>query len=217
MEIEGVDPVYKFEGYDEIKPKIGKDNGFELDGNKIITLSFEEAKYLHQFENRVIIGDKTDLILNDNKLSACNFGDYAYYELENGSFVRYEEKKATNFPDVSYEEVRSAPVNPTYFYEFHLKHHEDFGRRKLHFYNINLTDGSDGYLNIRYYGDVAQLYLDGEMYDDHFYNGTDWYVPVKDLVGKKIVLIIAEDTNDIYVDIPLEKPYGIIELKIFDR
>ncbi|MBQ4153654.1 MAG: beta-galactosidase [Clostridia bacterium] len=217
MEIEGVDPVYKFEGYDEIKPTVGKDNGFELDGNKIITLSFEEAQYLHQFGDRIIIGDKTDLVLNGDVLSACNFGDYAYYELEDGKFVRYEKKVATSFPKVSYEEVQSAPVDPTYFYEFHLKHHKDGGRRKLHFYNINLTEGSDGYLNIRYYGDVAQLYLDGKIYDDHFYNGTNWYVPVKDLVGKKIVLIIAEDSKDLYVDIPLKEPYGIIEMKICDR
>lgn len=38
-------------------------------------------------------------------------------------------------------------------------------------YTIDLPDSRSGILNIRYYGDCARLYADGQLIDDNFYNG----------------------------------------------
>lgn len=218
VEIEGVEPTYKFNGKEIISAKTGKDNGFEIDGQKFITLTLEEAKHLCQFGDRILIGDNCDLVDNLGEIRACNFGSFAYYEYSNGKFIRTAIEKECNLPkEISYKEVRTAPVNPRFFSNFHNMHKDVGGRRKLHFYDIEIGDGTDGFLFIDYSGDSAQLYLDGEMYEDHHYTGRSWPIPVKDLVGKKIILIIAEYTKDIYVDIEPKTVAGIDKLEIRDR
>ena len=218
VEIEGVEPVYKFQGKEEIKAQLGKENGFVLDGQTFITLKIEEAKYLCQFGNRTFMGDGCDLLMKGEEILACNMGDFAYYEYINGEFVHTEVKGEYNAPaSVTYKEVSTAVINPVHLWSLHNMCKKRDCRRKLHYYEIEIAEGNDGYLYIDYSGDSAQLYLDGEMYDDNFYTGISWIVPVKDLQGKKIVLVIAEYTKDIYVDIPVKQVAGIDKLTISDR
>ena len=72
--------------------------------------------------------------------------------------------------------------------------------RKIKYYELTVTN-CNGYVHIGYSGDSAQLYYDGKMSDDNFYNGTEWVIPAKYLFNRKVILAIAEYTDDIYVDI----------------
>ena len=66
---------------------------------------------------------------------------------------------------VTFKEIKSAPVNPRFFYNFHNMHGKVGGRRKLHYFEITLSEGNEGYLFIDYSGDSAQMYLDGQIYE----------------------------------------------------
>lgn len=217
--IDGIEPIYKFKGKESISAEIGKEKGFELEGCKFITLSVDEAKYICQFEDRILFGDGCDLMQDYlGNIKAANFGSFGYFEYIDGSYNYTKVNQKCNIPKkISYVEIESAPVDPRYFYAFHNMHKDYGGRRKLHFYEIDIEDGTDGYLFIDYSGDSAQLYLDGEIYEDNHYTGRLWPLPIKDLAGKKIVLVIAEYTNDIYVDIEPKQIVGIDNLLIRDR
>lgn len=218
VEIDGIETIYKFKNKDAIVAKSGKGNGFEIDGQKFITLTIEEAKYTFQFGERLLIGDGCDLIDDLGEIKGVNFGSFSYYEFIDGVFIYNKIEKLCNLPtNVTFKEIQSAPVNPQFFYNFHNMHGKVGGRRKLHFFEITLSEGDEGYLFIDYSGDSAQLYLDGEIYEDNYYTGRSWPIPVKDIVGKNIVLIIAEYTEDIYVEIKPKQIAGIDKIEIRDR
>ncbi len=214
VEIPGVEPVFKFEGEDPIVAKVGKDNGFEFGGTTIVTLTMEEASRLSKYGERIIIGDGADIVLDGDEIKACNFGDFAYFEYENKSFVRYEVKKEMKLATVSYKEIESAVVDPLFFYE--LQGFCEKGRRALHYFDIEVK-GTDGYVYLDYIGDSAQLFVDGKIFDDHFYNGTTWILAAKDLAEKDVKLVVAEFTYDVIIDENPDKPYGIESLKVLDR
>lgn len=217
LAIEGIAPVYQFSGKAPILASVGKDNGFTLDGNTFITLSLEEALYLNQFGDQIVIGDGADLIKDGDTIKACNEGGFAYYVLENDGFIRKEVSGEFKAATVTYQEVRTAPVDPRFFYNFHNMAKTPSKRRKLHFYELEITGGDGGYLYLDYSGDSAQIYTDGVIYDDHHYNGMSWILPLCDLAGKKITLVLAEYTKDIYVDIEPKQICGIDQITVCDR
>lgn len=217
MEIDGIEPIFKFEGKDAVKATVGKDNSFNVDGEVFITLTKNESKYLHNFNGKILIGNNADLVIDGEEIRACNVGAYAYWELDEGKF-NYKKfdgkfKKAT----VSFKEVRIAPVDPRFFYILHNLASTRSKRRPLHFFELEITGGDEGYLYIDYSGDSAQIYADGKIYDDHFYNGMSWILPVKELVGKKLYMVIAEYTKDIYVDIEPKTACSIDNITVSDR
>ena len=217
LKIDGIEPIYKFDGKEAIKAEVGKNSGFNVDGYTFITLTKEEAMYLYQFGNRILIGDNCDLVINGDSVTACNEGTYSYYEYKNGDFEYVKKDGKFQKAEVSIKEVRIAPVDPRFFHNLHNMATAKSKRRKLHFFEILLSGGSNGYLYVDYSGDSAQIYTDGEIYDEHFYNGMSWILPVSDLKDKKLYMVIAEYTKDIYVDIEPKTVCSIDSIEVKDR
>lgn len=220
VEIEGVKPIYKLEGKEEIAATLGKDNGFTVDGHTFVTLTLDEAKHITQSGDKLYIGDNCDILVDGDKIFAAQISDFTYFEFANGKFEERNGKGKKFVPaTVTYKETRECNVDPKYLYYFHKKHASPDGRRKLHFYDINIEGGSgDGYLNIRYSGDSAQLYVDGTLYEDSMYIGADWMLPMCDLVGKKLKLIIAEYTaGEFYVEVEPKSNISIDSLTVVEK
>ncbi len=209
-EIEGVEPVYRFRGEEAMVATLGKDNGFDKGGVRFITLTQSEAEHIFKFEDKVYIADDCELVCDMGRIKKAGFGVGAYFEYDGGSFIRRATGQEVRLATVSVKQVEGADVDTTYQYEllenFHLRGENIFkfdsymAERKLAYYELSVSNPY-GYVHIAYSGDTAQLYYDGKLCDDHFYNGMEWVVPAKHMYGKKVVLIISEYTHDIYVDV----------------
>lgn len=214
LSVPGIEPVYDFEGYEPITAKIGINNGFKINGITFITLSLEEALSLYRIDGKVYICDNADLISENGKISAAGYGEYIYKAYENGKFVTYKTGMVAPLAKVSFNQIENADIDTKYFYEMQKQLDEEnkcyrLANRQMKYYDLSV-DSENGYLYIDYQGDSAQLYVDGELFDDHFYNGIQWIVPAEKLYNKKVIMVVAEYLNDIYTDI---KPHDSCKLE----
>ncbi len=86
MEIPGIKPEFKFEDGNIIKlDKVSKDNVIELNGLRIVVLSYDEARFLRKIDGRILLGKYADLYLLDGEVKSVQPGNYSYYEW-NGKF-----------------------------------------------------------------------------------------------------------------------------------
>ena len=212
-EILGVKPVYKVDG-EIIEAQVGKRNGFVKDGVRFITLSHDEAKSLYKFDGNVYFGIDCDLLYDLGQIRPIDIGVYEYlkFNAKDGSFERLVAGKDLPLAEVEVKEIEKPQLDERFFYEL-FENCRPVGNkawrdleyfmvdRKLKFYSIKVSN-PNGFVYIDYCGDTAQLYYDGKMCDDNFYNGMKWAINAKHMYGKEVVLVISEYTHDIYVDIP---------------
>ncbi len=209
-EIEGVVPVYKFKGEEEFTAALGKENGFIKDGIKFITLTENEARHIFKFENKVYIADDCELVYDMGEIRLAHLGEGRYFQYDGNSFVEHTVGDAVELAEISVTQVEKADIDKKYMYElfenFHFRGENIFKfdsymvDRKLAYFELSVSN-SNGYVHIAYSGDTAQLYYDGKLCDDNFYNGMEWVVPAKHFYDKKVILVISEYTHDIYVDV----------------
>ena len=93
------------------------------------------------------------------------------------------------------------------------KNRYDIVKREMQYYKLTVT-GEDGWLYVDYYGDSAQIYVNGELFDDHFYNGVPWILPAKALSGQSVVLVIAASRNDFYTEHPPKVPCSLNNIAV---
>ncbi len=208
-EIGGVKPVYKFADGTTVSAEVGKDKGFCRAGVTFITLTAEEADRLYKLDGTVYIGEGRDLVIDNGRVLPTGYGEATYYRYAGGAFETLTCGENVTLATVVCKEVSDPEVDKTYQYELRKNRDYRAGKkgeyymagRKLKYYEISVSSPY-GYVYIEYSGDSGQLYYDGEMRDDDFYNGQPWIVPAEYMYGKKVVLALAEYTHDIYVDIP---------------
>ncbi len=216
--INGVEPIYKFCGENEFTAEIGKDKGFEKNGVKFITLTEEEARHIFKFEDKIYIADDCDILCDMGEIKIAGYGIGRYHEYDGNSFVEKTVGEEVQLAEINVREVENLDIDKTYQYELfenlHLygetvwKFDPYLVDRKVAYWELSV-DNPNGYIHIKFSGDTAQLYYDGKMCDDCFYNGMDWIVPAKHFYGKKVILAISEYTHDIYVDVPPKSNLGI--------
>ncbi len=211
-EIKGIEPIFKFKD-ETLTAEIGKKNSILKDAVRFVVLSEEEARLLYKFDGRVYFGIDCDLIYDCGEVKILGGGVGEYLAYNNGSYERFEIGEELDLADVFVSEIDEPELDKTYFYQlFENGRHYDPTRewsgiesysvdRKLRFFKLKVTTPV-GNVHIQYSGDNAQLYYNGKMSDDHFYNGMEWVVPAKHMFEKDVVLVIAEYTHDIYVDVP---------------
>ena len=157
-------------------PNIKAEYKFSKGSANIVTVPFENAKYMRKLNGTVYIG------------GGCNL-----YE-ENGQ-IHFETLKigqSAKQSNVEITGVENAPFEPKYKEELCIG-----GERELTWKKINV-DGGYGFAEIDYVGDVAQIYADGELVADDYYYGKTWRVPCKLLYGKECYMVISEMKDDFY-------------------
>ncbi len=156
-------------------------------------------------------------MFDGDQLKVCNFEGFSYFEFNGNQFDKKEVAGSVNLPDVTYKELNPDSINPEFLYELQEFTNPPNKRRKLYYYKIDVSGGEDGYIHFNYYGDSAQLYIDGEMFDDNYYTSRTWSFAAKALVNKDVSLVVAEYTEDTVVeDVPKEK-FGIESIIVSDR
>ena len=210
-EIKGVKPVYRVKNKAAFTAEVGKDNGFVLDGFRFITLTDREAECLYKFEDAVYIARDCDLISDEDGVRSVGFSSGICDRYDDGTYTEITVGKDYELAEVQVREVENPDIDTRYQYEFFKNRDCSKGKngkwytvdRKIRYYEISVSN-KNGYVYIDYSGDSAQLYYDGVMSDDDFYTGNRWILPAEHFYGKKVILAIAEYTNDIYIEVPMK-------------
>ena len=173
-------------------PNIKAEYKFSKGSANIVTVPFENAKYMRKLNGTVYIGGGCNLYEENGQIHSVEDGEYICQKWNGSEFETVKIGQSAKQSNVEITGVENAPFEPKYKEELCIG-----GERKLTWKKINV-DGRYGFAEIDYVGDVAQIYADGELVADDYYYGKTWRVPCKLLYGKECYMVISEMKDDFY-------------------
>lgn len=173
-------------------PNIKAEYKFSKGSANIVTVPFENAKYMRKLNGTVYIGGGCNLYEENGQIHSVEDGEYIYQKWNGSEFETVKIVQSAKQSNVEITGVENAPFEPKYKEELCIG-----GERELTWKKINV-DGGYGFAEIDYVGDVAQIYADGELVADDYYYGKTWRVPCKLLYGKECYMVISEMKDDFY-------------------
>lgn len=173
-------------------PNIKAEYKFSKGSANIVTVPFENAKYMRKLNGTVYIGGGCNLYEENGQIRSVEDGEYICQKWNGSEFETLKIGQSAKQSNVEIKGVENAPFEPKYKEELCIG-----GERKLTWKKINV-DGRYGFAEIDYVGDVAQIYADGELVADDYYYGKTWRVPCKLLYGKECYMVISEMKDDFY-------------------
>lgn len=186
--IPNVEPEFKIGG------EIIRNDDFEKDNIRIITLPFEKAEKLRRLEGKLYIGIDCNLYMEDGRVKSAENGSYQYLEWNGEEFLKHSVEVDFTEPEVKMTAVKDPGFAPEYIYELQMG-----GERKISWYKLEVK-GSEGFVRLSYTGDAAQLYADSKLVADEYFYGSDWLVPSKLLEGKDVYFGYSELKDDCYLE-----------------
>ena len=186
-EIPNIQAEYKFGDR-----QVFNDNIIEYHGVRIVTVSFDRAKYMRKLSGTVYIGDRCNLYEENGKIYSAEDGDFECVKWNGSEFEAFTVNQPYRKTNIIIEDTVDAPFNPKYKEELSIG-----GDRKITWKKIS-ADSAYGFAEISYTGDTAQLYVDGELAADDYYYGKPWRVPCKIIYGKECYIAISEIKDDFY-------------------
>lgn len=173
-------------------PNIKAEYKFSKGSANIVTVPFENAKYMRKLNGTVYIGGGCNLYEENGQIHSVEDGKYICQKWNGSEFETVKIGQSAKQSNVEITGVENAPFEPKYKEELCIG-----GERELTWKKINV-DGGYGFAEIDYVGDVAQIYADGELVADDYYYGKTWRVPCKLLYGKECYMVISEMKEDFY-------------------
>ena len=173
-------------------PNIKAECKFSKGSANIVTVPFENAKYMRKLNGTVYIGGGCNLYEENGQIHSVEDGEYICQKWNGSEFETLKIGQSAKQSNVEITGVENAPFEPKYKEELCIG-----GERELTWKKINV-DGGYGFAEIDYVGDVAQIYADGELVADDYYYGKTWRVPCKLLYGKECYMVISEMKEDFY-------------------
>ena len=173
-------------------PNIKAEYKFSKGSANIVTVPFENAKYMRKLNGTVYIGGGCNLYEENGQIRSVEDGEYICQKWNGSEFETIKIGQSAKQSNVEITGVENAPFEPKYKEELCIG-----GERKLTWKKI-YVDGGYGFAEIDYVGDVAQIYADGELVADDYYYGKTWRVPCKLLYGKECYMVISEMKDDFY-------------------
>lgn len=173
-------------------PNIKAEYKFSKGSANIVTVPFENAKYMRKLNGTVYIGGGCNLYEENGQIHSVEDGGYICQKWNGSEFETLKIGQSAKQSNVEITGVENAPFEPKYKEELCIG-----GERELTWKKINV-DGGYGFAEIDYVGDVAQIYADGELVADDYYYGKTWRVPCKLLYGKECYMVISEMKDDFY-------------------
>ena len=171
-------------------PNIKAEYKFSKGSANIVTVPFENAKYMRKLNGTVYIGGGCNLYEENGQIHSVEDGEYICQKWNGSEFETLTIVQSAKQSNVEITVVENAPFEPKYKEELCIG-----GERELTWKKINV-DGGYGFAEIDYVGDVAQIYADGELVADDYYYGKTWRVPCKLLYGKECYMVISEMKDD---------------------
>lgn len=197
MEIPGVKAEFLFEDGNVLSlESSSRDNIISVNGIKIVLLPYDDARFFRKIDGRVFIGNKADIYVEDGVVKAVEPGIHTYYEWE-GKFVKHT--VGTEFINASLtitdcDEQFEIPE----MFKSELNIESDVPR-KITWKKLSV-DSDEGFVEINEKYDVAQVYADGKLVADYYYEGRNWRLPAVLLYGRECYLVMSELKDDIYIE-----------------
>ncbi len=173
-------------------PNIKAEYKFSKGSANIVTVPFENAKYMRKLNGTVYICGGCNLYEENGQIYSVEDGEYICQKWNGSEFETLTIVQSAKQSNVEITGVENAPFEPKYKEELCIG-----GERELTWKKINV-DGRYGFAEIDYVGDVAQIYADGGLVADDYYYGKTWRVPCKLLYGKECYMVISEMKDDFY-------------------
>ena len=173
-------------------PNIKAEYKFSKGSANIVTVPFENAKYMRKLNGTVYIGGGCNLYEENGQIHSVEDGEYICQKWNGSEFETLTIVQSAKQSNVEITVVENAPFEPKYKEELCIG-----GERELTWKKINV-DGGYGFAEIDYVGDVAQIYADGELVADDYYYGNTWREPCKLLYGKECYMVLSEMKDDFY-------------------
>lgn len=185
-EIPNINAEYKING------EIYTDKIIECNGIKIVTLSFDDARYTRKLSGTVYIGGGCNLYEENGKIVSAEDGEYKCRKWNGSEFEVFAVNQPCGNTEVKIEDISYEPFVPAYAEELNIG-----GDRKRGWKRISVNSDY-GFAEINYKGDAAQIYADGELVADDYWYGRPWRVPCRLLNGRECYMVISEMKNDFY-------------------
>ncbi|MGN0107916.1 MAG: beta-galactosidase [Hominilimicola sp.] len=173
-------------------PNIKAEYKFTDEKADIVTIPFEQARYMRKLLGTVYIGGGCDLYEENGKIYSAQDGEYECMRWNGSEFEKFIVNQPCRETNVTIDDIETAPFEPKYKEELCIG-----GERSLSWKKITV-DSDYGFAEIRYTGDTAQIYADRQLIADDYYYGKPWRVPCRLLYGKECYMVISEMTDDFY-------------------
>ena len=173
-------------------PNIKAEYKFSKGSANIVTVPFENAKYMRKLNGTVYIGGGCNLYEENGQIHSVEDGEYICQKWNGSEFETLKIGQSAKQSNVEITGVENAPFEPKYKEELCIGGERELTWKKIY------VDGRYGFAEIDYVGDVAQIYADGELVADDYYYGETWRVPCKLLYGKECYMVISEMKDDFY-------------------
>ncbi len=196
-EIPGISAVYyakNSSGETKVfEPESGEVISFK-DGTRIVTLSWNDAKYLRKLDGQVYVGEGVNLYEEHGVIYAIEEGSFAYRKWNGHSCEHISVEKHTNPGEFSIEDVEAA---------FDLPYPEELtigGPRHITWKKLSVTSDF-GFVEINETYDAAQIYKNGQLVADNYYTNEVWRVPASLIYGGESYLVMSELKDDCYIEL----------------
>ncbi|MCH5212667.1 MAG: beta-galactosidase [Oscillospiraceae bacterium] len=191
--IDGIEPKFRFTDGTEFTAKPGKENELYHNGIKIITLTWNEARYARKLNGTLYISDGSD-IYYDGTIKPAASGECVYYHWNGEQFIANTTKNIKETALLIFEDT-DEPYKPSQPYELEIG-----AKRELIWKKLKATT-PDGFVEIPFEYDCAQIYIDNILVADNFWYGAPWRIPAKLIYGKDAYLVMSEIKNDFYKEV----------------
>ncbi len=195
-QIPGVNAVYRFAEGEEAAPVAGFDSAFKVGKLRVVTLSWDQARYARRLGGELYVGEDCDLYERDGEILAVAGGVFAYRKWTGSGFECFRGGCETLPAVLTLTPLEEQPLYSPYEKELHIG-----GERRVCWSRLAVS-GPEGFVQIAYTGDVAQIYGDGKLIADDYYYGKPWRIPARLLWGKECYLAVSELREDFYREFP---------------
>ncbi len=198
-EIPGVKPQYEFVLADgSVKSFVaepGFESAFDVSGLRIITLTFNQARYTRRLDGEIHIGIQANLYRYRGYTLSTEYRDFHYRVYFEDTFLRCScTLEDREWPQYTLDPLDTPPLDSPHLCELDLG-----GPGKRTWYRLTV-DGDEGYIILHYRCDAAQIYADGQLVADLFYYGRGWSIPAKLLYKKECYLVMTEPKSGVYLE-----------------
>ncbi|MBQ3889979.1 MAG: beta-galactosidase [Lachnospiraceae bacterium] len=188
-EIPGIKAKYKVKDGEELMG--APETILGINDCKIVTLSFDEARFLRKIDEKIYIGENADIYVEDGVVKSIEEESFSYKEWNGKGFIEKKVNVATNKATAKIYPVNE-PFKPKYPEELSYD-----GERKLTWKKLEVSS-DEGFIELDEEFDVAEIYADKEMVADAFYCGEKWRVPASLLYKKECYIVMSELKDDFY-------------------
>ncbi len=157
------------------------------EGDTYYFLSIDGIKPVYKFA-----GCEEGIMPVDIKVTTLSYSAARMLYRRDGKIMT-EEVNDTEFIDFELEPCNE-PDFRLYDYELNIG-----GPRKRKWYKLYVNQ-PDGFISIDEEYDVAQIYANGQVVCDNFYEGVGWHVPASLIYGKECHLVLTEKKDDFYLN-----------------